>query len=98
MLGRLRVPIPSSVKLENNQATLTSQDTKVDAKAIYTLETVSLRREEEEEKEEEGEEKKRGKHSGTKGTRVCVPLSSETSLPLSCPPSTSLNSSATRKT
>ena len=59
MLGRLRVPIPSSVKLANNQASLTSQDTKVDAKAIYTLETVSLKREEEEEKEDEGEEKKR---------------------------------------
>ena len=57
MLGRLRVPIPSSVKLANNQASLTSQDTQVDAKAIYTLETVSLKREEEE--EEEGEEEKR---------------------------------------
>lgn len=58
MLGRLGVPIPSSVKLENNQASLTSQDTQVDAKTIHTLETVSLKREEEEE-EEEGEEKKR---------------------------------------
>ena len=57
MLGRLRVPIPSSVKLENSQASLTSQDTQVDAKVIYTLETVSLKREEEE--EEEGEEEKR---------------------------------------
>lgn len=51
MLGRLRVPIPTSVKLENNEATLTAQNTKVGTKAIYTLETVSLKREEEEEEE-----------------------------------------------
>lgn len=93
-ISALYIPISSSGKLENNQASLTSQDTKVGAKAIYALESVSLKREE----EEEGEGKKRWKHSGPEGTTVCVLASSETSLSLSCTPSTSLNSSATSKT
>lgn len=59
VLHRLRVPHSFIVKLENNQASLTSQNTKVDAKAIYTLETASLKREEEREEEEEGDEKGR---------------------------------------
>lgn len=81
------------MKLKNHQASLTSQDTKEDAKAIYTLESISLKR-----KEKGDEEERRLKHSGTKGTIVHVLVSSETNLSFSCSPGASLNSSTTSKT